>query len=47
MILEQYFRTGRERIINVDVPVFGMMRSGHIFPMNVMVRPVPSLKNDV
>lgn len=45
--LEQFFKTGRERVINNDLETFAMLRVGHIFSITLIVKPVPSLKNDI
>lgn len=45
--LEQYFKTGRERVINNDFDSFAMLRVGHIFSVKLVIKPVPSLKNDI
>ncbi len=45
--LEQFFKTGKERVINNDVESFAMLRVGHIFSISLIVKPVPSLKNDI
>ena len=45
--LEQFFKTGRERIINSELSTFAMLRVGHIFAVSLIVKPVPSLKNDI
>jgi PAS domain S-box-containing protein len=45
--LEQFFKTGRERVINNDLDTFAMLRVGHIFSVTLIVKPVPSLKNDI
>ena len=45
--LETFFKTGRERIINSEVSTFAMLRAGHVFAVSLIVKPVPSLKNDI
>ncbi len=45
--LDSFFKTGRERIINSEVSSFAMLRAGHIFAISLIVKPVPSLKNDI
>ena len=45
--LDQFFKTGREKVINSDVSTFAMLRAGHIFSITLIVKPVPSLKNDI
>ena len=45
--LEQFFKTGKERVINADLQTFAMLRVGHIFSVTLVVKPVPSLKNDI
>lgn len=45
--LESFFKTGRERIINSELTTFAMLRVGHIFSVSLIVKPVPSLKNDI
>ena len=45
--LEQFFKTGREKVINSDLATFAMLRAGHIFSITLIAKPVPSLKNDI
>lgn len=45
--IEQYFKTGKEQIINKDAESFAMLRVGHIFSVKLIIKPVPSLKNDI
>ena len=45
--LEQFFKTGWERVINGEISTFAMLRAGHIFSVSLVVKPVPSLKNDI
>lgn len=46
-ILEQFFKTGKQRITNSETAAFAMLRAGHIFSVGIIVKPVPSLKNDI
>lgn len=45
--LESFFKTGKERVINTEVATYAMLRAGHIFSISLIVKPVPSLKNDI
>jgi len=45
--LENFFKTGKDRAINNDIDTFAMLRVGHIFSITLIVKPVPSLKNDI
>jgi PAS domain S-box-containing protein len=45
--LDSFFKTGKERVINTEVSSFAMLRAGHIFAISLIVKPVPSLKNDI
>jgi hypothetical protein len=45
--LESFFKTGKERVINTEVSTYAMLRAGHIFSISLIVKPVPSLKNDI
>ncbi len=45
--LDSYFKNGKERILNSCFESFAMYRTGVIFPVNIVVKPVPSLKNDI
>ena len=45
--LEKYFRTGQERMMNNESEIFGMKRSGYIFSITLIIKPVPSLKQDI
>lgn len=45
--LEKFFRTGKQKIINGQLDSFAMYRTGTIFAINLVVKPVPSLKNDI
>ena len=45
--LEKFFKTGKERVLNRSIETFAMYRSGIIFCINLVVKPVPSLKNDI
>jgi hypothetical protein len=45
--LEHYFKTGKDTIINRDFSTFAMLRAGHIFAVSLIIKPVPSLKNDI
>ena len=45
--LDNFFKTGRERAINQNIDTFAMLRVGHIFSVKLIVKPVPSLKNDI
>jgi PAS domain S-box-containing protein len=45
--LEQFFKTGREKVINSDLETFAMLRVGHIFSITLIAKPVPSLRNDI
>jgi PAS domain S-box-containing protein len=45
--LEHYFKTGKETVINRDFSTFAMLRAGHIFAVSLIIKPVPSLKNDI
>mmetsp|Transcript_15263 Transcript_15263/g.14825 ORF Transcript_15263/g.14825 Transcript_15263/m.14825 type:complete len:254 (-) Transcript_15263:896-1657(-) len=45
--LDKYVMTGKERILNNSLETFAMYRSGAIFPISLVVKPVPSLKNDI
>ena len=47
LFLDAFFRTGKERVINGDLSTFAMLRAGHIFSVTLIVKPVPSLKNDI
>ena len=45
--LENFFKSGRERVIYKEVFVPAMLRTGHIFGITLLVKRVPSLKNDI
>lgn len=45
--LDKFFKTGKERILNKCLEAFAMYRTGIIFPIHLVVKPVPSLKNDI
>jgi len=45
--LDKFIKTGKERILNGCLESFAMYRTGIIFPVVVVVKPVPSLKNDI
>jgi PAS domain S-box-containing protein len=45
--LENYFKTGKETILNSCLESFAMYRTGTIFPVHLVVKPVPSLRNDI
>lgn len=45
--MEQYFRTGKENVMNADIKTFAMLRVGQVFSISLIVKPVPSLKNDI
>ena len=45
--LESYFKNGKERILNSCLESFAMFRTGVIFPVHLVVKPVPSLRNDI
>jgi PAS domain S-box-containing protein len=45
--LEKYFLTGKERILNSETHLFAMHRSGYVFSISSIVKPVPSLQNDI
>jgi len=47
LFLEKFFRTGKERIINNCLESFAMYRTGIIFPIHLVVKTVPSLRNDI
>ena len=45
--LDKFFRSGRERIINSCLETFAMYRTGIVFPVHLVVKQVPSLRNDI
>ena len=45
--MEKYFRDGKERVLNRVIETFAVKRSQVIFPIQLVVKPVPSLKNDI
>jgi hypothetical protein len=45
--LEKFIKTGKEKILNNCFEVFAMYRTGIIFPISLVVKPVPSLRNDI
>ena len=45
--LQNYFISGKERIMNRDCVVFAMKRSGFIFQITLVVKPVPSLREGI
>ena len=45
--LEKYFITGRERMVNKERSIFGLHRSGYILCISLIVKPVPSVINDI
>ena len=45
--LEKYFTTGRERVINSERELYAMPRTGCIICISTIVKPVPSLKDDI
>lgn len=45
--IESYFKYGKERILNSCHESFAMYRTGIVFPVNLVIKPVPSLKNDI
>jgi hypothetical protein len=45
--MDAYFKTGKERITNSCIESFAMHRTGIIFPVYLVVKPVPYLKNDI
>jgi PAS domain S-box-containing protein len=45
--LDSFFKTGKETNINNEFTTFAMLRAGHIFSISLIVKPVPSLKNDI
>lgn len=47
LFLDNYFKTGKEKILNSCLESFAMYRSGVIFPVYLVVKPVPSLRNDI
>jgi hypothetical protein len=47
MFIETYCKTGKEKVLNRSVEAFGMYRTGVIFSAYIVVKPVPSLRNDI
>lgn len=45
--LEKFFITGKQRIVNGQLESFAMYRTGKIFSVHVVVKLVPSLRNDI
>jgi hypothetical protein len=45
--LDHYFKTAKEKHINKNIETYAMLRTSHIFSITLIVKPVPSLKNDI
>ena len=45
--LERFFRTGKEKVINKESELFAMPRSGFVISISAIMKPVPSLKDDI
>ncbi len=47
LFLERYFTTGKEKVINNERELFAMPRMGSVICISTIVKPVPSLKDDI
>ena len=45
--LDNYFNTGREKMINSEREVYAIRRTGELFCISTMIKLVPSLKEDI
>ncbi|MDR3549596.1 MAG: hypothetical protein P4M11_15230 [Candidatus Pacebacteria bacterium] len=45
--LERFFKTGKEKVINKESELFAMPRSGFVISISAIMKPVPSLKDDI
>jgi hypothetical protein len=45
--METYFRTGKERIINSALDAFAAYRTGTIFSAYIVVKPVPTIGQEI
>jgi len=45
--LENYYRTGREIVFNVEHLIYGMNRSGHCFPIKIYVRRICNIEGNI
>lgn len=43
--LEKFYKTGRERVFNIERPVFALNKTGHCFYAKVLVKQMPTLKD--
>ena len=47
ILMDSYFKTGKEMIINRRVEAFAMYRTGVVFPVHLVIKPVPMLSEDI
>jgi len=47
LFLEKFFKTGKEKVINKESELFAMPRSGFVIAISAIMKPVPSLKDDI
>eukprot|EP01022_Parablepharisma_sp_SALTPOND_P014020 TRINITY_DN1886_c0_g1_i1.p1 TRINITY_DN1886_c0_g1~~TRINITY_DN1886_c0_g1_i1.p1 ORF type:complete len:1985 (-),score=180.40 TRINITY_DN1886_c0_g1_i1:1112-7066(-) len=45
--LERYFTTGKEKVVNNERELYAMPRTGCVICISTIVKPVPSLKDDI
>ncbi len=45
--LERFFATGKEKVLNKESELFAMPRSGFVIAISAIMKPVPSLKEDI
>jgi len=46
-LLDRYFQRGKGDTINHEMVMFGIQRSGYAIPTSIIVKPVPSLKENI
>jgi hypothetical protein len=47
LFLDKFFKTGKEKVINKESELFAMPRSGYVIAISAIMKPVPSLKDDI
>ena len=47
MMVEQYYHSARERVINNETSIFAAKRSGYLFGITLIIKPVPLLSNGI
>ena len=45
--LERFYKTGEEKVINKESELFAIPRSGFVISISTIIKPVPSLKEDI